>query len=92
MRHLVSSRLLRYALVGALGISIGSAGGILSAGLIPSADGTIKGCYHSTTGHLRVVTNFSECTKTELPISWNQRGLQGLAGPTGATGAPGATG
>jgi len=85
----VSARLIRYAMVGVLGILIGGTGGIFASALIPGSDGVIHGCYLRATGVLRVVGDPSECRGTEVAIWWNQIGPQG---PTGATGATGATG
>ena len=88
----LSTRLIRYAIVGVLGISIGGAGAIFASALIPGPDGVIHGCYQSATGILRVVADPSACRGTETAIWWNQVGPQGATGATGATGAAGATG
>src|SRR5438552_13170347 len=88
----VSARLIRYAMVGVLGILIGGTGGIFASALIPGSDGVIHGSYLRATGVLRVVGDPSECRGTEVAIWWNQTGPQGPSGATGATGAPGANG
>ena len=85
----LSTRVIRYAIVGVLGISIGGAGAIVASGLIPGSDGVIHGCYQQLTGNLRVVADPSDCHEAEVAVRWNQIGPQG---PTGATGANGATG
>ena len=55
---------------------------------------TILGCYHNKNGKLRVVSDFSQCKKTELPITFNTGeqgppGPQGPQGPQGEQGPPG---
>ena len=49
----------------------------------------INACIHKETGQVRVG---GACNGSEIPISWNQVGIQGPAGPTGATGPAGSTG
>jgi hypothetical protein len=80
------------------------AGGVgLAVAAIPGSDGTIHGCYNTTSGTLRVVDREAgaACSSSERLISWNQRGptgpkgatgSRGPTGPAGATGAPGPTG
>jgi hypothetical protein len=74
--------------------------GVLSVGtvfaVIPSADGTITGCYTKNSsllgppqGSLRVADSASQCRASETALSWSQRGPQG---PTGAQGLMGAVG
>jgi hypothetical protein len=92
MRLRLSTRLLRYTLVGVLGLSIGGAGAIFSAGLIPDSDGVIHGCYDAKKGDLRIVTDAADCKSSEIAISWSQRGPVGPTGATGATGLTGSTG
>jgi hypothetical protein len=92
MRVRLPAELLRYAIVGVLGITIGGMGTVFASGLIPSPDGVIHGCYQRSNGSLRVVADAAECREFEIAISWNQVGPQGAIGPTGATGATGATG
>jgi len=84
--------LIRYAIVGVLGMSIGGAGAIFASALIPGSDGVIHGCYQHSNGNLRVVADPSECHESEIAIWWNQIGRQGPIGATGAAGATGATG
>jgi hypothetical protein len=43
-------------------------------------DNVIDGCYHKKSGRLRIVNDFGECRKNELPISWNIVGQQGPPG------------
>lgn len=95
MRLRLFTRVVRYILVCILGLSIGSAGAVLSAALIPDENGIIHGCYQPTSGILRVVGGASDCRETEVAISWNQRGPtgpSGAAGPAGPTGAAGPSG
>jgi hypothetical protein len=56
------------------------------------AENMIYGCYQGRTGLLRIVSDLSKCKKTEIPISWNQAGLQGPQGPTGPQGPQGPQG
>ena len=75
---------------------------------IPSADGTVKGCYATSDGlllgiphskgDLRAIDGSETCRSYEKPVSWSQRGpkgdtgAQGIQGVKGDTGATGATG
>ncbi|GAB3440198.1 hypothetical protein GCM10027517_14480 [Phycicoccus ginsengisoli] len=61
----------------------------------------INACYQKNQGMLRLLVGSERCRPSEVPISWNQQGIQGPVGPqgpagpkgdTGATGATGATG
>jgi hypothetical protein len=73
----------------------------LTAGIawatIPDGTGLIHACYSASDKSLRIVDS-SGCTKSELPVSWNQnasqgpQGPQGNQGPKGDTGAPGFAG
>jgi hypothetical protein len=92
MKAHVSAQLVRCAIVGALGLSIGGAGGVFAAGLIPDANGVIHACYQREDGDIHLVANPSECKKNEIAISWNQRGPIGATGATGAAGPTGAAG
>lgn len=78
-------------LVGVLALG-GAAAGIAWAA-IPSADGTINGCYQKSSGSLRVIDPGTQsCSTKEVPISWSQRGPQGAVGPAGAQGEQGEPG
>lgn len=67
---------------------------------IPGADGTIQGCYATSSGvlgipskgDLRVVDSSTDCRANEQAISWNQRGPQGDRGPAGPGGDAGPAG
>jgi hypothetical protein len=49
-----------------------------------SNDGeVIVGCYLNGSGQLRIVTDASECKRSETPISWSQVGPAGPPGPPG---------
>ncbi len=72
-------------------------GGAYAAVAIPaSSTGVISGCYQKKTGILRVLGPNHRCAKkTEIALSWNQRGVPGVPGAAGArgdTGLPGGTG
>jgi collagen triple helix repeat protein len=56
------------------------------------AQQVIYGCYNSSNGNLRIVSQITACSGNETAINWNVIGPQGPAGPTGATGATGAMG
>ena len=67
---------------------------------IPGADGTIQGCYATSSGvlgipskgDLRVVDSSIDCRANEQAISWNQGGPQGDRGPAGPGGDAGPAG
>lgn len=76
---------------------------VISAGMvfatIPGAAGVIHGCYHKSSGNIRVIDDaVASCKANETELVWNvtgprgPQGLQGLVGPMGAPGAPGPTG
>lgn len=66
----------------------------ISFAAIPSADGTIHGCYKKTTKVLRVINAEAgqKCTSDERPLNWNQTGPAGIQGPQGEQGSPGPVG
>lgn len=72
-----------------------AAGGLAYAA-IPSADGTIHGCYDKARGTLRIVdaeaVGGGRCSDAEAALSWNQKGPVGPTGPKGAAGAQGPAG
>jgi hypothetical protein len=49
---------------------------------------TIQGCYDNKDGTLRRVTDPSQCTHKETPISWNITGPAGPQGPAGVDAMP----
>jgi hypothetical protein len=53
---------------------------------IPASDGRFFGCYHNSTGALRVISPMTQCLPNETEVEWSQ------AGPAGATGAQGPAG
>jgi len=70
---------------------------------IPCFSQAILGCYHNKNGKLRIVSDFSQCKKTELPITFNtgeqgppgpqgEQGTQWIQGPQGIQGTQGAKG
>ncbi len=62
---------------------------------VPDAGGVIHGCYapHDD-GSLRVIDTGTgaQCHRSEIALTWSQRGPQGIAGPQGPVGPTGATG
>jgi type VI secretion system secreted protein Hcp len=87
-------RYLRLALPTAAILGVG---GAIAVAAIPAADGTINGCYNTSsvqggpTGQLRIVDDPSQCTSSsEKAIHWNQQGPQGPPGPQGQKGDQGA--
>ena len=81
----------RPVVVGLVGAVVIAATGIVLA-VIPAADGTLYGCYLKLGGGLRVVDSASQCTRFEIPISWNQKGQKGETGATGLQGPQGPQG
>jgi hypothetical protein len=66
---------------------------LVFTGLPSYADESIiYGCYLKNRGQLRVVNDISECKSWEVPISWNEMGIQGPKGDPGQTGAQGPKG
>jgi hypothetical protein len=57
---------------------------------IPDPSGVIHACYRAN-GNLRLVDK-SNCTSSEIALTWNQTGPQGPAGTPGPQGAPGPQG
>lgn len=49
-------------------------------------DGVIHACTDTKGGDLRLVDTAEDCTKKEVPVSWNQVGPQGLPGIDGVDG------
>src|SRR2546430_3517797 len=84
MKAHVSAQLVRCAIVGALGLSIGGAGGGLAARLIPDANGGIHARFHRGGGGIHPGADPSECKKNQVAISWDQRGPRGTTRPAGA--------
>jgi type VI secretion system secreted protein Hcp len=77
------------------------AGAAFAVAAIPAGDGTINGCYDTSTGtrglpgDLRLVDSPNDCQGSEKAISWNQKGAagpQGSQGPAGANGVNGQNG
>lgn len=50
---------------------------------------TIQACRTKARGHLRVVSDTTDCRKNELPLSWSVAGRQGNPGPAGPPGPKG---
>jgi hypothetical protein len=66
-------------------------GGGIAYATIPTEGGEIHGCYTKARGVLRVIDYPNQrCnTRFEVPIQWNQAGLQGPQGEPGPQGASG---
>ena len=79
----------------ALFVALGG-GAYAAVSSIPGPDGVIRGCYQKSKGTLRVIKSGQKCQKkSELAISWNQKGVPGTtgqAGPQGITGSQGQPG
>jgi hypothetical protein len=68
------------------------AGGIAWAA-IPTAAGVINGCHQKIEGQLRVIDPGKDsCRPSEVPIAWNEQGVQGMKGEKGDQGTPGRNG
>src|SRR4051794_38298651 len=74
------------------------AGAAFAVAAIPTPDGTINGCYDTSTGArglpgvLRLVDSPNDCQEGEKPISWNQKGAPGPQGAQGSQGPAGSNG
>jgi len=69
---------------------LGGAGALTALATTRAAESSvIQACKQRVTGLLRVVASPSQCTKRELPISWNIQGPAGSPGPTGPQGSKG---
>jgi hypothetical protein len=79
--------LLGVAALAAIGVTAG-----IALAAIPGAAGTIQGCYKKGNGHLRVVESSADCHRSEVAISWSQKGQKGDPGSAGAPGSPGIPG
>jgi len=68
------------ALVAVVVIAVLS-GVVVAQATIPSADGTITGCYHNTTGALRIIDgDTTTCPSGQTELTWNQIGPAGVSG------------
>jgi hypothetical protein len=81
-------------LVAALTLVLALAAGIgVASGAIPSGGGVINGCYHSSSGQLRVIDGDAQsCKSNEKALDWNQQGVPGAPGQKGEPGPPGPAG
>jgi len=79
--------LLGAAALAAIGVTAG-----IALAAIPGADGTIQGCYKKGNGRLRVVESSANCHRSEVAISWSEKGQKGDPGAAGAPGSPGTSG
>ena len=55
----------------------GTIGGVAYAS-IPGPNGTIYGCYNTTTGALRIIDSAATCGSGENLLTWNQTGAVGM--------------
>ena len=67
---------------------------VAGAAIPDSDDDEIHGCYQKNNGQLRVIDAQAgdTCRPSEVPLVWNQEGVQGATGPSGASGPSGARG
>ena len=89
----IASAALRRLSVLAVGAALAAVVAGVASAAIPTATGTINGCYDKQSGQARIVdptTNLPKnCTQKEAPVSWN---VQGPAGPAGQAGPAGPAG
>jgi hypothetical protein len=78
--------------VGAGALTLVVAGAAYAAGAIPDGDGTIRACYSTSSGALRVVDANATCRANETGLLWNQKGPKGDPGPQGEPGPAGPAG
>ena len=88
----MGGRIVRPGMVLGTIVAIGAFG--IAAAAIPSGDGTIYACFHTTSGAVRVIDREAgaTCASGEKLISWSQRGPTGPAGAKGPTGPAGLSG
>jgi Collagen triple helix repeat (20 copies) len=60
-----------------------------AAAVAATSPGVIKACYAISSGDVRIVASLTDCTKKEVPISWNVKGPKGVEGPEGPAGPRG---
>ena len=70
-------------------ITAASVGAVSIANAV--GDSTINVCANKTSGVMRYISKGS-CKKTEIGLSWNQKGIPGAAGANGSAGLTGPTG
>jgi len=94
--HRLRPHLTYSTVVSTLALFFAVGGGAYAAASI--SGGVVNGCYQKQTGVLSVITGKQKCKKTEVALSWDQKGVagdpgaNGINGGTGATGATGAIG
>ncbi|MDX6696772.1 MAG: hypothetical protein QOE65_169 [Solirubrobacteraceae bacterium] len=77
--------------IGLVALAVALGGSAYAA--IPARNGTIKACYTTRGGAMRVVDSATRgCRRGQKLLSWNQQGLRGLPGAAGANGTPGTNG
>jgi hypothetical protein len=67
-------------------------GGAVAYAQIPSADGTITGCYMKSGGSIRIIDTGASCKSSETKLTWNQKGQPGTNGTNGTPGTNGTNG
>ena len=81
-------------LAGVIGLTVTR--NVLSSATVSAAVPLIHACVGNDNGvNIRIVTASSDCRNNEMPLSWNQQGVQGpqgAPGPQGTQGAPGPQG
>jgi hypothetical protein len=80
------------AWLAAVGLGIMLVAGAAAYAQQSNVEEVINGCYHKNQGMLRVVESADDCRPPELPISWNQQGIQGETGAQGPQGIQGEQG
>jgi hypothetical protein len=77
--------------IGLVALAVALGGSAYAA--IPARNGTIKACYTTRGGALRVVDESTRrCPRGQRLLAWNQRGLRGLRGLQGIQGQQGLQG
>ena len=93
MVHRVTPRLSYANVMSTLAVFMILGGGAYAATTIPGPSGVINGCYQKNKGTLRVLVGKQKCQKkSELGISWNNKGVPGRAGTPGTAGTTGTAG
>lgn len=76
-----------------LACAAGAAGTSFAGSALTRTDtAVIQACEQKASGLVRIVPSSARCTRSEIPISWNQAGPAGPPGPAGPAGQDGADG
>lgn len=82
----------RTVIIAATAVAVVAAIAGIANAAIPSANGTLVGCYGAKSGALRLVQPTKKCSKHEKRTSWNAKGVAGAQGIQGAKGDQGPKG